>query len=67
MSEQRCGTCKWFPLDKVKDKAGRIRKNRVAQCQWKPQPVAYAFNAPIFRWYTTPEQGVECPTWEPTP
>lgn len=29
-----CRECKLYDLDATKDKAGRVRKNRIARCLW---------------------------------
>ena len=70
MSDQCCGTCKWYPIEKLKDKAGHIRKkNRVALCQF-PKPVlpeAVDSFTHIGYCYTDYYCGADCPTYERRP
>lgn len=34
-----CRDCKLYDLDAVKDKAGRVRKDRVGRCLWESKEV----------------------------
>lgn len=66
-SQGTCRDCRHYPIERVKDKAGRVRNDRVAACQWAPPPVPIAFDPPRFRTYTEPRSGSGCPTFERRP
>jgi hypothetical protein len=58
-----CKDCKLYPVEKVKDKAGRIHKNRAARCQWVSAEV-YPSSIQLFPRpqvnYMQPNDGVDC-------
>jgi hypothetical protein len=71
-----CRTCALYDLDAVKDRAGRVRKNRVAKCRWETRMIAasvrrscgyYLSGSPgrtIRGGYMPPNEGKDCPCWE---
>lgn len=71
MSEQCCGTCKWYPIEKLKDKSGRIlKKDRVALCQFpKPKLPIAVFRSELATQYSYTQygDGIECPCYERRP
>lgn len=46
-SEERlCRNCRFYPMDRILDKAGRVLKDRVAFCAWIEE-CSYAFPSSI--------------------
>lgn len=61
-----CGTCKWWDIDDARDKAGRVRANRVASCCWPPFPLPTAARIRVIPLgYMLKKDGTTCPTYQP--
>ena len=62
-----CRTCGLWDIEKAKDKAGRLRKDRVARCMWVcpplPEAAMYTGNRTIVAGYSSHDQGSECKCW----
>lgn len=62
-----CRWCIYFDIAHVKDKAGRVQSNKVAQCTWTlpPLPVAFAYwGRRLTGGLMTPYWGTECLCFE---
>lgn len=59
-----CRSCKHFPLERVKDKAGRVRKDRVAPCMWPIPVMPEGISGELTRRWMTTLNGGNCPCWE---
>jgi hypothetical protein len=63
--DRRCGTCKWWDRDAAKDKAGRVRADWGAECQWPvPKLPSSTRQSGIALWPMTRNGGTACPCWE---
>lgn len=59
-----CRDCALFDLDACKDKAGRVRRNRVGLCGWKYRgafPVSVEALALVAPKLMRPDDGHRCP------
>lgn len=66
MNDVRCGTCKWWDIEKAKDKRGVVRKGKVAMCLW-PIPILPASKGgftSIWLTYMGKDYGTDCQCWE---
>lgn len=60
-----CRNCKLYNLDETRDKAGRVRKDRIAPCMWvstEPWPMStdkFHNHRPKVDWMA-PDDGEEC-------
>lgn len=62
-----CRNCAHFDIEKVKDTAGRVHRNRTARCLWPiPTLPASAYNIHISLNYMQPDSGSECPCFKAT-
>lgn len=65
-----CRDCKLFDLEKTKDKAGRVRKDRAAKCLWVstetwPMSVPESMNRRPTAGYMTVDDGNRCKRFIP--
>ena len=64
----KCRDCALYDLDAVKDKAGRVRSDRVARCLWvstEPAPLSFWNWRPSGRIRMLPDDGEGCPCFKP--
>lgn len=62
---QCCGACKWWDIEKAKDKRGYVRKDRVAGCLWPIPPLPQsAGRVYIGLSYMGKDYGTDCPCFE---
>lgn len=66
----RCRDCRWYPVERVKDAAGRVRADRVAICLWPVPDLPLAFLSEMggsggpYSSYMQPNEEHECPCFE---
>jgi len=65
-----CRDCALYDVERVKDKAGRIRKDRVTRCNWistevYPMSLGYGFNVRPSATFMEPNGGEGCPCFKP--
>jgi hypothetical protein len=63
-----CKTCALWKIEQAQDAAGRVRKNRVALCQWKmseplPKSLHIWEHGPNPH-FMSPDSGTDCPCWK---
>ena len=66
MSAKRCGTCRFGKFEMTSHATPRP-KNQAGVCLWQPSGpilVPSCVKVSMFRSYTWPRDGTECPTWE---
>ena len=64
---ETCRNCAHFDIEKVKDAAGRVRRDRTAKCLWPiPTLPASAHNTHISLKYMQPNSGSECQCFKAT-
>jgi hypothetical protein len=59
-----CRNCKLYDLDATKDKAGRVRKDRIAECLWTNKrrfPVSLIAHPDWTLGPMRPDDGASCP------
>jgi len=62
-----CRDCKLFDLDAVKDKAGRVRKNKAAKCLWvskETYPSSVFYPQRVNAGHMTSDSGERCPCFQ---
>ena len=58
---QCCRNCRWWDIDSARDKAGRVRSDRVARCQWPAPPLPQAASlSRIHLGWVGPHDGKRC-------
>jgi len=58
-----CRDCKLYDLDAVKDRAGRVRRDRAAQCLWRPESIVLPDSVKLLAPVITkmqPDDGQRC-------
>jgi hypothetical protein len=66
-----CRTCALYDIAAVRDKAGRVRKDRAARCLWTMPEFAVPASLPewgtrrlVPQLHMEPNDGENCPAWQ---